>query len=74
WDIISVEKTLFSSAERRGMRRGLEEGMKKGLEEGKKEGIKEGKKEVARSLKMAGIPTAIIMESTGLLENEIEDL
>ena len=82
WDIISVEKTLFSSAERRGMRRGLEEGMKKGLEEGKKEGkkegikegIKEGKKEVARSLKMAGIPTAIIMESTGLSEIEIEDL
>ena len=61
---------MFSSAERRGMRRGLEEGMKKGLEEG----IKEGKKEVARSLKMAGIPTAIIMESTGLSEVEIEDL
>ena len=82
WDIISVEKTLFSSAERRGMRKGLEEGMQKGLEEGMqkgleegiKEGIKEGKKEVARSLKMAGIPTAIIMESTGLSEIEIEDL
>jgi len=48
--------------------------LKEGIKEGIKEGKKEGKKEVARSLKMAGIPTAIIMESTGLSEVEIEDL
>lgn len=42
WDIISVEKTLYNSAERKGMKKGLEEGMKKGLEEGLEKGIEKG--------------------------------
>ena len=62
WDIISVEKTLYNSAIRKGMEKGI------------KEGIKEGHKEVARNLKKAGIPVAIIMQSTGLSEKEIEEL
>ena len=66
WDIISVEKTLYNSAIRKGMEKGMEKGMKKG--------IKEGHKEVARNLKKAGIPVAIIMQSTGLSEKEIEEL
>lgn len=66
WDIISVEKTLFNGAERRGMA--------KGLAEGRAEGRAEGHKEVARNLKKAGIPTAIIMQSTNLSEKEIEEL
>ena len=70
WDIISVEKTLYNSAIRKGMEKGMEKGMKKGI----KEGIKEGHKEVARNLKKAGIPVAIIMQSTGLSEKEIEEL
>lgn len=39
--------------------------------EGMQKGLEEGIKEVARCLKMAGIPTAIIMESTDLSEIEI---
>lgn len=66
WDIISVEKTLFNGAERRGMA--------KGLAEGRAEGRAEGHKEVARNFKKAGIPTAIIMQSTNLSEKEIEEL
>ncbi|WP_417188595.1 Rpn family recombination-promoting nuclease/putative transposase [Bacteroides sp.] len=66
WDIISVEKTLYNSAIRKGMEKGMEKGIK--------EGIKEGHKEVARNLKKAGIPVAIIMQSTGLSEKEIEEL
>lgn len=62
WDIISVEKTLYNSAIRKGMEKGMEKG------------IKEGHKEVARNLKKAGIPVAIIMQSTGLSEKEIEEL
>jgi len=58
WDIISVEKTLYNSAIRKGMEKG----------------IKEGHKEVARNLKKAGIPVAIIMQSTSLSEKEIEEL
>ena len=62
WDIISVEKTLYNSAIRKGMEKGMEKG------------IKEGHKEVARNLKKAGIPVAIIMQSTSLSEKEIEEL
>ncbi|WP_294628505.1 Rpn family recombination-promoting nuclease/putative transposase [uncultured Bacteroides sp.] len=86
WDIISVEKTLLNSAERKGMVRGMEKGLAKGLAEGMEkglaegmekglaEGIAEGHKEVARNLKKAGIPTTIIIQSTGLSEKEIEEL
>ncbi|MBP3517367.1 MAG: Rpn family recombination-promoting nuclease/putative transposase [Parabacteroides sp.] len=92
WDIISVEKTLYGSAERRGMakgmQQGIEQGIRQGIEQGMKQGIKqgiqqgiqqgieqgkvEGIREVAQNMKKAGIPNAIIMQSTGLSENEIE--
>lgn len=76
WDIISVEKTLYNSAERRGMAKGMEEGLKKGIKQGIEKGIEKGKtegiREVARNMKKAGIPNTIIMQSTGLSENEIE--
>ena len=70
WDIISVVKTLYSSAERRGMAKGMEKGMAKGMEKGRTEGILE----VARNLKKAGVPTTVIMQSTHLSEKEIEEL
>lgn len=66
WDIISVEKTLVSSAER------------KGKEEGKKEGIEEGKKEekllIASNAKKQGLSPDIISSLTGLSIEEIEKL
>lgn len=66
WDIISVEKTLVSSAER------------KGKEEGKKEGIEEGKKEekllIASNAKKQGLSLDIISSLTGLSIEEIEKL
>ena len=34
WDIISVEKTLYNSAERRGLAKGMEEGLAQGLAKG----------------------------------------
>lgn len=57
WDSISVEKTLYNSAERRGMAagmakglaqgmaEGLAQGMAKGLAQGMAEGLEQGKKE-----------------------------
>ncbi|WP_294554674.1 Rpn family recombination-promoting nuclease/putative transposase [uncultured Bacteroides sp.] len=86
WDIISVEKTLLNSAIRKGMEKGMaeglkkgmkegmEKGMEKGMEEGMEKGLAEGHKEVARNLKKAGIPIAVIIQSTGLSEKEIEEL
>lgn len=66
WDVISVEKTLVSSAER------------KGKEEGKKEGIEEGKKEekllIASNAKKQGLSLDIISSLTGLSIEEIDRL
>lgn len=42
WDIISVEKTLYGSAERRGMAKGIAKGIAKGMEEGLKKGLEQG--------------------------------
>lgn len=90
WDIISVEKTLYRSAEKRGLKRGMEEGiakgmkkgMQKGIQKGKEEGLKEGIKEgeklkaltIARNLKDTGLPLATIATATGLSEEEVEQL
>ena len=62
WDIISVEKTLIRSAER------------KGLEKGKAEGRIAEKYEIARNMKSANIPIESIMQFTNLSKEEIEKL
>lgn len=78
WDIISVEKTLYNSAERKGMQKGLEEGMQKGLEEGRQEGLEEGMEKErlsnARRMKEKGLDAALITDITGLTREEIEKL
>ena len=86
WDIISVEKTLYNSAERKGMQKGLEEGMQKGLEEGMQKGLEEGRQEGleegmekerlsnARRMKEKGLDAALITDITGLTREEIEKL
>ena len=66
WDIISVEKTLMSSSERKGR----EEGRK----EGKEEGRKEEKLLIASNAKKQGLSIKIISELTGLSIEEIEKL
>ncbi|MFR3328815.1 MAG: Rpn family recombination-promoting nuclease/putative transposase [Odoribacter splanchnicus] len=90
WDIISVEKTLYNSAERRGLAKGLAEGLEKGLAEGLEKGLAEGlekglekgraegKAEQNRvnalKFKQMGIPSDIIAQGTGLSVEEIEKL
>ena len=66
WDIISVEKTLYNSAERKG----LATGMAKGLEEGREE----EKLTVARQMKTDCLPVNAIAKYTGLSTEEIEKL
>lgn len=78
WDIISVEKTLYNSAERRGIAAGLKEGMAKGIEEGMEKGMEKGKKEeqlaIAINMKKEKMPTALIAKITGLTEEEINNI
>ena len=42
WDIISVEKTLYNSAERRGMQKGMEKGIQQGIQQGIEKGMQQG--------------------------------
>lgn len=78
WDIISVEKTLYSSAERKGMEKGMEKGMKEGLEKGMEKGKIEGQMEekfrIASNALKQGLPLEIISQLTGLSIEEIRKL
>ena len=60
WDIISVEKTLYNSA----IRKGIEEGMAKGIEK--------EKLVIARQMKVDGLPYDTISKYTGLPVEKIE--
>ena len=50
--------------------RGLERGMKKGMEKG----IEKGKIETARNLKQLGVSIDVIVQATGLSEEEVQQL
>lgn len=63
WDIISVERTLISSARRRGIEKGRKEAEKK-----------KEKFFIAANLKKQNIPFEVIAQSTGLSIEEIEKL
>lgn len=63
WDIISVEKTLYNSAERRGLQKGLQEGWEKGKAE--------EQRLIAANLKKQGVSVEVISQCTGLSGEEI---
>ena len=60
WDIISTEKTLYNSAERKGMAAGMAQGKE------------EERHFIALNLKRQGIPYELISQCTGLSVKEIE--
>jgi predicted transposase/invertase (TIGR01784 family) len=53
---------------------GMEEGMEKGMEKGREEGREETREEVAKNLLAHGIPSDIIVKSTGLPMDKIQAL
>ena len=83
WDNISVEKTLYNSAERRGMAagmakglaqgmaEGLAQGMAKGLAQGMAEGLEQGKKEGG---KQQSLFIARKMKTKGMPEVDIAEM
>ncbi len=74
WDIISVEKTLYNSAERRGLAKGMAEGMEKGMEKGLEEGRLEACLSNARRMKEKGLDCETIADITGLTLEDIINL
>lgn len=74
WDAISVERTLYSSGERKGWEKGWEKGREEGHEEGREEGREEEKKSLVKGFKAAGILSDVIARVTGFSLEEIEQL
>lgn len=90
WDVISVEKTLFYSANRRGVKQGLaqglaqgiaqglaqgrEQGLAQGREEGREEGREQEKFHIAQKMKALGMDTKTIEQVSGLTAEQIEQL
>ena len=70
WDIISVEKTLYGS----GWRRGVKEGREEGRKAGKAKGEAEMQRKIACNLKRVGLPLDVIIQTTGLTAKEIDIL
>ncbi len=78
WDGVSIERTLVSSALRKGHRQGFEKGMKEGKEEGRKEGMKEGERSkalaIAQEMKRSGLANEMIIQFTKLSLEDIDQL
>lgn len=74
WDIISVEKTLYNSAERKGFIEGKAKGEAQGIAQGIAEGIAEGVQMVASKMKRSGLDIESIISFTGLSVEEINQL
>ncbi|MBS6240314.1 MAG: Rpn family recombination-promoting nuclease/putative transposase [Bacteroides sp.] len=72
WDIISVEKTLYNSAERRGIAAGMAAGKAEGKAEGLAEGMTKERHLIALNMKKQGVSFDLISQCTGLSIKEIE--
>lgn len=57
-----------------GRAEGLAEGRKEGLAKGRQEGLAEGVKLVARAMKLQGVSLEVIVNTTGLLAEDVEKL
>ncbi len=58
----------------RDLKNSLDTAHDEGLERGRKEGIKEGIEKIARNLLQAGVPIELIAKTSGLSEQEIDNL
>ena len=57
-----------------GLKEGREEGREEGRKEGKEEGLKEGQSKIAMNLIRLGTSCEIIVQATGLSEEEVSRL
>ena len=68
----------LNTAKKESFEEGLAEGHEKGLAEGHEKGLAEGRQQektsIALSLKHSGVPTEVIIQATGLTEEEIQKL
>lgn len=75
--ILDYNSDLFDAKEEgfeEGLEEGLEKGIKKGIKKGKDEGKWEEKMAVAKNLLVLGIDIPVIIQATGLCEEQILQL
>ena len=74
---LHLEKLRLSElkeAREKGIEQGIEKGIEQGIEKGIEQGIEEEKLEIAKELLNNNIQVGIIMKSTGLTKEEINNL
>ena len=64
------EKPIYEEGFDEGMEKGIEKGMEKGIEKG----MEKGMEKVAKQMKLKNIPISEIIELTGLLKEQIDNL
>ncbi len=74
YDYVLMREEDYRGRMRLEIKRAVEKAVEKAEIKGEKKGEIKGVKKVARSLKQKGIPIEVIMETTGLTEEEIQQL
>jgi len=64
--VMTIEERLREEARQKGIQEGIEKGAQKGRQE--------GRQEVARAMLMNGIDRIVVMQCTGLSEQELDQL
>jgi predicted transposase/invertase (TIGR01784 family) len=72
--VMTIAQRLSDKARLEGIQEGRLEGILEGTLKGRQEGRQEGHREVARALLAKGVERAIVMQCTGLSEQEIDAL
>lgn len=72
--LMTIAEELEQKGREQGIERGIKQGIEKGIEQGRKQGKEESKLEIARSLLQLGVSLDIIITSTGLSRDKIEEL
>ena len=58
----------------KGMKKGIRQGIDKGMEEGLKQGTRQEKEKIAKQMKNKNMDKNLIIELTGLTEDEIDKI
>jgi predicted transposase/invertase (TIGR01784 family) len=70
----AIHAAGYDKGLQQGLEQGLQDGLQQGLEQGLQDGLQQGKIEIAKKLKQRKIDIDIIIETTGLTKEEIEEL
>ena len=65
---------LVDEEKAKSLKEGIEAGKAQGLQEGKTQGLQQSKIEIAKKMLSKGMPLDLIVEMTGLSEEEIKKL